>query len=279
MRINCICRRIPLRYNALNVQKAAVAALEDIKARDITVLDTRPLTAIYDTLIVATAESARQTKALARHVSDKVKEAGGQVLSIEGEGSGEWVLVDCTELVVHIMLPTTRALYNLEELWTAPKPIKRVAAVKVAEPAVEAAPVTKAAKKAPAKKAAAKAPEVATTVDKVPAKKAAAAKTPAAKKPVANARVAEAVAEAVKKPATKKPPAKKPAAKKPAAKAKAVATKTPAVKKPAAKKVTAKTVEIKRPSAKAPAAKAPAAKRPVTKPLVIKRPSAKKKSS
>ena len=151
MRINCICRRIPLRYNALNVQKAAVAALEDIKARDITVLDTRPLTAIYDTLIVATAESARQTKALARHVSDKVKEAGGQVLSIEGEGSGEWVLVDCTELVVHIMLPTTRALYNLEELWTAPKPIKRAPAAKAAEPAVVAAPVAKTAAKTPAK--------------------------------------------------------------------------------------------------------------------------------
>lgn len=259
MRINCICRRIPLRYNALNVQKAAVAALEDIKARDITVLDTRPLTAIYDTLIVATAESARQTKALARHVSDKVKEAGGQVLSIEGEGSGEWVLVDCTELVVHIMLPTTRALYNLEELWTAPKPIKRIPAVKVAEPAVAAPASAKAAVKAPARKAAAKAP---------------------GKKETAKLPVAEVVKKpAAKKPAAKKPAAKKPAAKKPAAKAKSVVTETPAVKKPAAKKVVAKTVVIKKPSAKAPAAKAPAAKRPVTKPLVIKRPSTKKKST
>ena len=58
----------------------------------------------------------RQTKALARHVHDKVIEAGGQVLSIEGEDSGEWVLVDATELVVHIMLPTTRALYNLSPI-------------------------------------------------------------------------------------------------------------------------------------------------------------------
>ena len=267
MRINCICRRIPLRYNALNVQKAAVAALEDIKARDITVLDTRPLTAIYDTLIVATAESARQTKALARHVSDKVKEAGGQVLSIEGEGSGEWVLVDCTELVVHIMLPTTRVLYNLEELWTAPKPIKRIPVAKVAEPAVEAVPVAKAAKKAPAKKAAAKAPAVEAFIEKTPTTKAATTKTPAAKKPAAKAKAsaAEVVNEVVKKPT-----AKKPAAKKPAAKAKAVAIKTPAVKKPAAKRVAAKTVEIKRPSAKAPAAKAPAAKAPTAKRPVTK---------
>ena len=237
-----------MRYSAINVQKAAVAALEDIKARDITVLDTRRLTAIYDTLIVATAESARQTKALARHVGDKVKEAGGQVLSIEGEGSGEWVLVDCTELVVHIMLPTTRALYNLEELWTAPTPVRRVPAAQVAP----AKPVAKA--EAPSKVRAEKT----------------AAKAPAANAPVV---------VAAKKPTAKKPAAKKPAAKKATARAAA-----PAVKKPAAKKPAAKTIAIKKPSAKAPAAKVPAAKRPVTKPLgtkslVIKRPSTKRKSA
>ena len=106
-----------LRLN--KVQKAAVAALEDIKARDITVLDTRTLTAIYDTLIIATAESARQTKALARNVSDKVKAAGGHVISTEGEESGEWVLVDCADMVVHIMPPTTRALQPGRALDTA----------------------------------------------------------------------------------------------------------------------------------------------------------------
>ena len=121
------------------IETAAIAALEDIKASNITLLDTRPLTALYDAIIVATAESARQTKALARHVRDKVREAGGQVLSIEGEQTGEWVLVDCTELVVHIMLPTTRALYNLEELWTAPTQMRRI---KPATPVAEAtAPV------------------------------------------------------------------------------------------------------------------------------------------
>ena len=111
-------RRVQLQLNP--VQKAAIAALEDIKARDITVLDTSAQTAIYDSIIVATADSPRQTKAMAHHVSDKVKEAGGQVISVEGEATGEWVLVDCTDIVVHIMLPTTRSLYNLEDLWTVP---------------------------------------------------------------------------------------------------------------------------------------------------------------
>ena len=160
-------------YSPIKVQKAAVAALEDIKARDITVLDTRPLTAMYDTLVVATAESARQTKALARHVRDKVIEAGGQVLSIEGEDSGEWVLVDATELVVHIMLPTTRALYNLEELWTAPEPIRRP---KPAKPAAEAPKAAKAAKGKAVKAAAPKSEPKA-------APKAAAKSAPATKKP------------------------------------------------------------------------------------------------
>lgn len=111
-------------------QKAAITALEDIKARDIVTLDTRRLTAMYDALIIATADSARQTKALARNVHDKVKAAGGSVLSTEGEDAGEWVLVDCADFVVHIMQPQARALYNLEELWTPPAPRKRTGAAK-----------------------------------------------------------------------------------------------------------------------------------------------------
>jgi len=220
-----------LRLN--KVQKAAVAALEDIKARDITVLDTRTLTAIYDTLIIATAESARQTKALARNVSDKVKAAGGHVISTEGEESGEWVLVDCADMVVHIMLPTTRALYNLEELWTPPTLVKPPKAEKPAKPAASQKPAKAAAPKAaPAgRKPAAKTPAA-----KKPATKKPASKTPAAKKPAAKA-------PAVKKPAVKvaakKPAARKPAAKKPAAKPAAKPASKPAAKKPAAKKKTA----------------------------------------
>ena len=99
------------------VQKTAVTALEDIKARDITVLDVRKLTSLYSTLVIASAESNRQVRALASHVRDKLKEAGAPILGVEGEDSGEWVLVDAGDIVVHIMQPAVRAYYNLEELW------------------------------------------------------------------------------------------------------------------------------------------------------------------
>ena len=105
--------------------KVAVSALEDIKAHDITVLDVRKLTSLYDTLIVASAESNRQVKALANHVRDKLKDAGATIIGVEGEETGEWVLVDAADLVVHIMQPAVRAYYNLEELWTPPKPVRR----------------------------------------------------------------------------------------------------------------------------------------------------------
>lgn len=105
------------------VVQAAVSALEDIKARDITVLDVRHLTSLFDTVIVASAESARQTKALARHVQDKAREAGFPVGGVEGEDSGEWVLVDLGDAIVHIMQPAVRDYYNLEELWGGRRPI------------------------------------------------------------------------------------------------------------------------------------------------------------
>jgi ribosome-associated protein len=119
-----------MRLNKL--QKTAVSALEDIKARDITLLDVRKLTSLYDTLIVASAESARQVKALARHVRQKLKEAGADIIGVEGEESGEWVLIDAGVLVVHVMQPSVRAYYNLEELWTPPAPKRRSAAKRAA---------------------------------------------------------------------------------------------------------------------------------------------------
>ena len=109
------------------IQKTAVTALEDIKARDIVVLDVRKLTSLYDTLIIATAESARQVKALSQHVRESMKKAGAAIVGVEGEQSGEWVLVDAGDVVVHIMQPEARAYYNLEELW-GPPPAKRRAA-------------------------------------------------------------------------------------------------------------------------------------------------------
>lgn len=108
----------------LKLQKIAVAALEDIKAHDIAVLDVRKLTALYDTLVIASADSARQVKALAQHVRDKLKEGGADIIGMEGEDGGDWVLVDAGEIVVHVMQPAVRAYYNLEELWAPPK-VKR----------------------------------------------------------------------------------------------------------------------------------------------------------
>lgn len=108
------------------LKQVAIEALEDIKARDIVVLDTAKLTALFDYVIVASADSARQTKALALNVHEKVKEAGGQVIGMEGGETGEWVLVDLGSIVVHVMQPAIREYYNLEELWGG-DPAARVA--------------------------------------------------------------------------------------------------------------------------------------------------------
>ncbi|MCX7193268.1 MAG: ribosome silencing factor [Proteobacteria bacterium] len=97
---------------------AVVAALEDIKATDITVIDTSKRSSLFDRMIIASATSTRQTKALADNVVVKLKEMGEEVYGREGEESGEWVLVDLGEVLVHIMQPATRAYYNLEELWS-----------------------------------------------------------------------------------------------------------------------------------------------------------------
>ncbi len=115
-----------MRLNKL--QQTAVSALEDIKARDITVLDVRKITSFYDSLIIASAESNRQVKALAHHVRDKLSEAGATIIGVEGEETGEWVLVDCGDIVVHIMQPAVRAYYNLEELWQDTASKRRVKA-------------------------------------------------------------------------------------------------------------------------------------------------------
>jgi ribosome-associated protein len=115
-----------------------VAALEDIKARDIEVINTTRLTSLFDRIVIASADSARQTKALARHVHDTVKEAGGAVIGTEGEESGDWILVDLGSIVVHIMQPATRSYYNLEELWQTRPARTRKRAAAAEEPAAPA---------------------------------------------------------------------------------------------------------------------------------------------
>ncbi len=101
------------------MKKAVVDALEDIKAQDITVLDVSKLTSITSCMIIASATSNRQAKALAHNVQDKLKEHGIEPTGVEGEREGEWVLVDLGDIIVHIMQQSARDYYNLEQLWGA----------------------------------------------------------------------------------------------------------------------------------------------------------------
>jgi len=112
-------------------QQVVVEALEDIKGRDIVVFNTARLPSMFERVVIASGDSSRQVKALADHVRDKVQENGGKVYGVEGEKGGEWVLVDLGEIVVHLMHPTVRSFYNLEEVWGG-KEVKMKAAVPAA---------------------------------------------------------------------------------------------------------------------------------------------------
>ena len=99
------------------LQRVIVDALDDVKAQDIVVYNTKHLTSEFERVIIATGSSNRQTRALGYNVSQEVKKAGGDVLGLEGTDTGEWVLVDCGEAIVHILQPAMREYYNLEEVW------------------------------------------------------------------------------------------------------------------------------------------------------------------
>ena len=132
------------------LQALVIDALEDVKAQDIKVYDTTHLTSLFDRICIASGTSNRQTKSLAASVREKVKENGGDVIGIEGEEIGEWVLVDLGDMVVHIMQPIIRGYYRLEELW-GDKEVKIGSAKRVSKRTaeeVEDAPVTAAEKKA-----------------------------------------------------------------------------------------------------------------------------------
>ena len=107
---------------AEEISHAAVEALEDIKATDIVVLDVRKMSSLFDYVIVASAESARQTRALVSNLLDRIKPLGGKIIGVEGENAGEWVLVDLGDVVVHVMQPAIRSYYNLEQLWGGEAP-------------------------------------------------------------------------------------------------------------------------------------------------------------
>ncbi len=105
------------------MQRIVVDALEDVKAQDIKVFNTTHLTSLFDRVVIASATSNRQTRALASSVIERAKDNGMDVIATEGEETGEWVLVDLADIVVHIMQPSIRAYYNLEEVWGG-KPVR-----------------------------------------------------------------------------------------------------------------------------------------------------------
>lgn len=104
-------------------QRLVVDALEDVKGQDIEVFNTTGLTDLFDRVVLVSGTSNRQTRALASHVRDRVKDAGGDVIAMEGEDTGEWVLLDLGDIVVHVMQPAIRSYYNLAEIWGG-KPVR-----------------------------------------------------------------------------------------------------------------------------------------------------------
>ena len=258
------------------LQRAIVDGLEDVKAQDIQVFNTEHLSPLFERVIVASGTSNRQTKALAASVRDKVKEAGFSKPRIEGEENGEWIIVDCGSAVAHIMQPTIRQYYRLEELWGDTPVRLKLGAAKPAAPAAAKVPAKTAARRAA--KAAAEQGVAAQPGRKVAAKvaKATAAKTAAA--PAAAKPASKPAAKVARKPAAKTAattPASKTAAKPPAAKttkapAAKTAVKTVVVKPRAPAKTAAKTAtkapaKTARAKPEAAAAKTPARKAPARK--------------
>jgi ribosome-associated protein len=184
------------------LQRTIVDGLEDVKAQDIVVFNTEHLSAMFERVVIASGTSNRQTKSLAASVREKVKSQGGDILSVEGEDNGEWIIVDCGAAVVHVMQPAIRQYYHLEEIWggkpvrlklasatqglvkasrddeddeddTPAAPARKAAPRKRASSASEAAAAVKkpAAKKAPARKAAATTASTTAAAKKAPARK------------------------------------------------------------------------------------------------------------
>ena len=98
-------------------QRVVVEALEDVKGYDIQVFNTARLPSMFERVVIASGTSNTQVRALADRVQERIREQGGRVYGVEGEKGGEWVLVDLGDVVVHLMHPTVREFYNLEEIW------------------------------------------------------------------------------------------------------------------------------------------------------------------
>ncbi|QJC56555.1 Ribosomal silencing factor RsfS [Polaromonas vacuolata] len=244
------------------LQRAIIDGLEDVKAQDIQVFDTEHITSLFERVIIASGTSNRQTKALAASVRDAVRDAGFSKPRVEGEANGEWIIVDCGSAVAHIMQPTIRQYYHLEELW-GEKPIKlklgsAAPLVKASKPEVKAepAPVVKvAAKKVAAKTAKGRAKPAAKVLVKAPVRDHEPGYIGRLGKTsdwTAKRNEAEVLEEPSKPARATRAPAK-----------------TAADKAPAVKKVAVKTVAAKAPAKKV-AAKTTATKTAAKKPLVDK---------
>ena len=237
------------------LQRAIIDGLEDVKAQDIQVFDTEHLSPLFERVIVATGTSNRQTKAIASSVRDAVKKAGFATPRHEGEASGEWIIVDCNQAVVHIMQPAIRQYYRLEEIW-GEKPVRvKLGGAKVfkrtaSEDASQEAPAATPAKKPSVRKTASTTKASGTTETKTSTTKPRAASTRSASSATASASPA------------KKSPAKKPMTTTKVAGGAAAAVKKAPARKPAAPKAEAaiKTVVVKPTTARG-AAKKPGAVR------------------
>ena len=266
------------------LQRAIIDGLEDVKAQDIQVYDTEHLTALFERVIIASGTSNRQTKALAASVRDAVRDAGFAKPRMEGEENGEWIIVDCGAAVAHIMQPTIRQYYHLEELW-GDKPVK----IKLGAPAPlprasepMEAPAAAARKKPAAKKVGAK------TASKSGARGAGKPAKPPPPMPrdpesgyagklgkstdwTAKRNASDTASEPVVKApraSTKTAAAKTPAAKTAAGKV-AAPRRIPVVTVPASKKVQAEQAAVKKaPAKKAPVAAAKTAAKAAAKPAV-----------
>jgi ribosome-associated protein len=238
------------------LQRAVVDGLEDVKAQDIQVFDTEALSSLFERVVVASGTSNRQTKALASSVVDAVRKAGFPKPRMEGEGNGEWIIVDCGQVVVHVMQPIFRSYYRLEELW-GEKPVRlKLGAEKPGLVKAEVLPTAKPAPKPAAKllptpslrrssaakagvaeafpsKAALKKAAAQTMAKKVPAKKTGTA--PAKTAPARSTKVPVVVVNAPAKKVARKAAPAKTVLGKPAPARKALAVKAP-VRKPAAAK-------------------------------------------
>ncbi len=232
------------------LQRAIIDGLEDVKAQDIQVFDTEHLSPLFERVIVATGTSNRQTKAIASSVRDAVKKAGFATPRHEGEASGEWIIVDCNQAVVHIMQPAIRQYYRLEEIW-GEKPVRvklggaKVSKRTASEDASQEAPAATPAKKPSVRKTASASKTSAASTTAAESKSsttkpraastrsassASAAKKASAKTPMTTTKVAGGAAAAVKKA-----PARKAAAPKAEAAIKTVVVK-PTTARGAAKK-------------------------------------------